>query len=137
LIAQEPGPILEAMSALRAVPPPGARVLVIDDDRDLCEALCEVLSDAGYQVSSAANGFEGLRALAAADRLPDLVIIDLHMPVMDGYEFRRAVALEQCWNRLLATARCDLHCGYAAPTSPSQEAAVDWIRLQHSDSIAA
>lgn len=311
------------MSALRAVPPPDARVLVIDDDRDLCDALCEVLRDAGYQVSSAENGLDALRVLAASDPLPDLIIIDLMMPVMNGYEFRKtqladariagiptialsagpmdarvqalrvaawmgkpisvsalvgaverhrlrrasevmalgapgghsvqfyasdqllsvavarflapavrtgaaivvateehwtlyeaalaeagcdpasarasgtlqvfearetlatflrhgriherrfidqvtpslaaaerlaprvrvygemvdllwqageistAVALEQCWNRLLATARCDLHCAYAVPTMPSQRAAVDWIRLQHSDTIAA
>jgi CheY-like chemotaxis protein len=311
------------MSALRAVPPPDARVLVVDNDRDLCEAVCEVLRDAGYQVSSAANGFDALRVLALSASLPDLILIDLAMPVMDGYEFRRlqladvriagiptvalsagrmddrvhalrlsawlvkpisladligaverhrlrraselvamaapsghsmqfydsdqalavdvagflapavrqgaaivlatgehwrlfenqlaqagcdpaaaraagalhvldaretlgtfvrkgrvsesrfndafgslladaerltprvraygemvdllwqageiatAVAVEQCWNRLLSTSRCDLHCAYAAPTSAAQRNAVDWVRLQHADSIAA
>jgi CheY-like chemotaxis protein len=77
------------MTSLRALPPADARVLVIDDDRDLLDALCEVLRDAGYQVSSAGNGYEALRVLA--DRpLPDLILIDLMMPIMDGYGFRQA-----------------------------------------------
>ena len=77
------------MSALRALPPPDARVLVVDDDRDLREALCEVLVDAGYQVSSAGNGLEALRQLADAAVLPDLVLLDVMMPIMDGYTFRQ------------------------------------------------
>jgi CheY-like chemotaxis protein len=306
------------------MPPPDARVLVIDDDLDLSDALCEVLRDAGYRVSSAINGCEALRVLGETESLPDLILIDLMMPIMDGYEFRAAqlaepriagipsialsagrmdarihtlrlaawmakpvsvaalvgaverhrlrrpnepapsaapgghsmqfygsreelagdvarylspairaggaavvlatgehwrlveselvnagcdpaaargsgalqvldahetlvallqqgrvsegrfrevlgpvvaaaeamaprvraygelvdvlwqagevsvaVAVEQCWNRLLATARCDLHCAYAAPSTPAHRVAIDWVRLQHADSIAA
>jgi CheY-like chemotaxis protein len=77
------------MSAQRALPPPDARVLVVDDDRDLREALCEVLLDAGYQVSSAANGLEALRQLADGAVLPDLLLLDVMMPIMDGYTFRQ------------------------------------------------
>jgi len=76
------------MSVLRALPPVDARILVIDDDHDLLDALCEVLGDAGYRVSSAGHGFEALRLLAA-DPLPDLILIDLMMPIMDGYSFRQ------------------------------------------------
>jgi CheY-like chemotaxis protein len=77
------------MSALRALPPPDAWVLVVDDDRDLREALCDVLLDAGYQVSSARNGLEALRQLADAAVLPDLLLLDVMMPIMDGYSFRQ------------------------------------------------
>ena len=42
-----------------------------------------------------------------------------------------AVSLEQCWNRLLATSRCDLHCAYAAPASELHRASAGWIRQQH------
>lgn len=75
------------MSTLRALPPVDARILVIDDDQDLLDAICEVLRDAGYRVSSAGNGFDALRVLAA-EPLPDLILIDLMMPIMDGYSFR-------------------------------------------------
>lgn len=77
------------MSALRALPPADARVMVIDDDRDLRDAVCEVLRDAGYRVASAGNGFEALRMLADQP-LPDLILVDLMMPIMDGYSFRQA-----------------------------------------------
>jgi len=76
------------MTVLRSVPPADARILVIDDDHDLLDAICEVLRDAGYRVSSAAHGFEALRLLADAP-LPDLILVDLMMPIMDGYSFRQ------------------------------------------------
>ena len=76
------------MSVLRALPPYGAQVMVIDDDLDLLDALCEVLRDAGYRVSSAGNGFDALRLLADAESLPDLILLDLMMPIMDGHTFR-------------------------------------------------
>ena len=76
------------MSVLRALPPIDAQVMVIDDDLDLRDALCEVLRDAGYLVSSAGNGFDALRMLAEEPSLPDLILIDLMMPIMDGRTFR-------------------------------------------------
>ena len=61
------------------------RILVIEDDPDL-RALYELdLRDAGHEVSAASNGAEGLARAAALP--PDVVIVDLVMPVMDGYEF--------------------------------------------------
>ncbi len=77
------------MSSLRVLPPADAGVMVIDDDHDLLGTICEVLRDAGYRVSGAANGFEAMRLLAEQP-LPDLILIDLMMPIMDGYNFRRA-----------------------------------------------
>ena len=77
------------MSVLRALPPPDAQVMVIDDDIDLLEALCEVLVDAGYRVSSAGNGFDALRILGEEPTLPDLILVDLTMPIIDGYTFRQ------------------------------------------------
>ena len=78
------------MSALRAMPPADVRILVVDDDHDLREAVCDVLGDAGYRVDGAGNGAEALRFLAAADPLPDLILLDVMMPIMDGYRFRQA-----------------------------------------------
>ena len=63
------------------------RVLVVDDDRTICELLAEVLGDEGYRVSVAEDGADALAA-AAADP-PDLVLTDLLMPVKDGVTLRR------------------------------------------------
>ena len=59
-------------------------VLVVDDDDDLRETLAALLAEEGYEVSRAANGVE---ALAAIDRdRPDVVLLDLMMPVLDGWQ---------------------------------------------------
>lgn len=63
------------------------KVLVVDDDRDLVDLIASVLQDAGYLVQTAFNGKEGLDQVT--DNPPDLVLLDLHMPVMDGLTFFR------------------------------------------------
>src|SRR5262245_23454091 len=63
-------------------------ILIVDDDADIRQALEEVLSDEGYAVSTAANGLEALGHLAATrDRPPKLILLDLMMPIMDGFSF--------------------------------------------------
>jgi CheY-like chemotaxis protein len=64
------------------------RVLVIEDDRSIREAVAEVLAAEGYVVSEAANGLEGLRE--AREHLPSLIVLDLMMPTMNGWQFREA-----------------------------------------------
>jgi CheY-like chemotaxis protein len=62
-------------------------VLVIDDDPDLRELLAISLAGEQLEVESAANGKEALDHIAR--RLPDLILLDMKMPVMDGWEFCR------------------------------------------------
>jgi two-component system response regulator CpxR len=64
-------------------PPPS--VLVVDDDDAIREVIAEVLRDEGYDVSSAGNGEQALTELRKPRR-PDLVLLDLMMPVMSGWE---------------------------------------------------
>jgi CheY-like chemotaxis protein len=64
-------------------------ILVIDDDAAATDSLIEILTDAGYSVATAKNGKEALKHLRGAP-LPQLIILDLFMPEMDGWEFRRA-----------------------------------------------
>ena len=60
-------------------------VLVVDDDNELRSVLAEALTDAGFEVQTAENGEEGLRK--ALESKPNLILLDLVMPVMDGWEF--------------------------------------------------
>jgi len=60
-------------------------VLVVDDDPDILQTLALCLSTEGYRVQMAANGQEAL-ALLAREK-PDCVLLDLMMPVMDGWQF--------------------------------------------------
>ena len=64
---------------------PGLRVLAVDDHRSLREMLALVLTELGCEVRTAASGAEGLVAVRA-DRF-DLILTDLNMPAMDGFQF--------------------------------------------------
>jgi two-component system, chemotaxis family, chemotaxis protein CheY len=64
-------------------------ILVVDDDPDLREFLRLMLTSMGFEVISAANGKEALGVLEGHD--PDLILLDMRMPVMSGWEFCRAV----------------------------------------------
>lgn len=62
---------------------PGQYILVVDDDQDFREALAEVLLEAGYPVQQAENGEVALARVA--DEAPGIVLLDLKMPVLDGW----------------------------------------------------
>ena len=60
------------------------KILVIEDDQDIRLLLSETLADIGYQVAEAADGGMGLRK--AVDEDPDIILLDVMMPVMDGFQ---------------------------------------------------
>jgi two-component system, chemotaxis family, chemotaxis protein CheY len=64
-----------------------ATVLVIDDDRDVRELLSEILRTEGYAPAAASNGSEALALLDRLELPPTAIVLDLMMPVMDGWEF--------------------------------------------------
>lgn len=68
-------------------PPPtrAARILVVDDEEDIIELVRFVLADAGYSVVTAGDGRQALAAVAA--EMPDLILLDMKMPIMDGKQF--------------------------------------------------
>jgi CheY-like chemotaxis protein len=76
----------------------GLRLLVVEDDENIRESLSDLLRDEGATPTTAANGHEALQELRTS-RVPDLILLDLMMPVMDGWEFR----VEQRSDEALAT----------------------------------
>jgi CheY-like chemotaxis protein len=68
---------------------PARVVLVVDDEPDARDVLATVLEEASYKVLRAANGAEALAALTAHDGRCDVILLDLMMPVMNGWDFRR------------------------------------------------
>lgn len=68
-----------------------AEILVVDDDPRLREVVRYALSREGFSVSEAANGVEALAHLARVPRSPDLLVLDVKMPEMDGMELCRQV----------------------------------------------
>jgi CheY-like chemotaxis protein len=70
------------------------QILVVEDDSDIREDLAELLRDEGYRVTTAGNGAEALEQLRS-QRTPCLILLDLMMPVMDGWEFRRRMLADE------------------------------------------
>jgi len=73
----------------------GAKILVVDDDPDMREAIGMMLEPAGFQVVMAKDGEEALSKLAAAK--PNLMLLDLLMPRKDGFAVLKELAEEQKW----------------------------------------
>lgn len=67
---------------------PNKLILIVDDSKDNQELLKIVLVSKGYHIHCASNGHEALVMLLELSTLPDLILLDAQMPVMDGYEFR-------------------------------------------------
>jgi CheY-like chemotaxis protein len=67
-------------------------ILVVEDDVSALDALTDLLESGGYTVQKAQNGQEAL--IQAKDEPPGMILLDLSMPVMDGWEFMRQQRLE-------------------------------------------
>ena len=74
------------------------KILVIEDNKLLRENISEILSSEGYEVSSAENGQVGLEKLE--EFLPDLIVSDVNMPVMDGFEVLEHLRLDEKVNTI-------------------------------------
>ena len=72
-------------------------LLVVDDDMDIRDALQDALELEGYAVQLAADGLEALERLRSSEPRPQLILLDLMMPRMDGVAFREALRHERAW----------------------------------------
>lgn len=66
------------------------RVLLIEDSVEIQMLMAKFLSQNGYVVDRADNGAAALAFLKESKQIPDLIVLDLMMPIMDGYQFREA-----------------------------------------------
>ena len=73
------------------------RILVVEDDNALLEGIRDILELDGYDVLTANNGMDGLKRLHEAGTPPDLIVSDIMMPKMGGYEFFETVRAEANW----------------------------------------
>ena len=74
------------------------KILVVDDEFDMVEMLSMRLEAAGYQVISASDGQEGLNK--ARSEKPDLIILDLMMPKVDGYKVCRMLKFDEKYKHI-------------------------------------
>lgn len=76
-----------------------ADLLIVDDDDDVSEPLKLLLEMEGYRVRVARDGLEGLRAVE--ERFPDLVLLDVEMPVLDGPQMACELLVRNCGRELI------------------------------------
>jgi CheY-like chemotaxis protein len=72
-------------------------ILLVEDDPDVRTAVLEVLAEEEFNAVAVRNGVEAIRYLHYVPRLPDLILLDLMMPVMDGWEFKKRFDKEPRW----------------------------------------
>ena len=77
----------DSLSVVAAERPGRPRVLVVEDDERVRQVMSELFAEEGFEVRGAGDGVQALAALE--DWVPDCIVLDLMMPVMDGWSFRR------------------------------------------------
>ena len=92
------------------MPPEKAKLLIVDDDPQMRTLLSVILAESGYRVRSAEDGFSALAEIRK--EIPDIILSDLNMPGMSGFELlsvvrRRFPAIRVvAWNRLEMSVFC-------------------------------
>ena len=86
-----------ALAKYKCDPPP-CSVLVVEDDLDSRDLMRTMLTREGWDVRSAADGVEALARME--ERLPTVILLDLMMPNMDGFEFTAHIAKREAWRKI-------------------------------------
>ena len=79
------------------------RILCIDDDSNICDLLCMYLQKEGYEVRTAQDGMEGVSLFRTYE--PDLVLLDIMMPRMDGWQVCQEIRKQSSKPIIMVTAK--------------------------------
>jgi CheY-like chemotaxis protein len=83
-----------------STPPPGGPVLVVEDDAGIRESVCQILEEEGFPTVGACNGKEALATLRMLEPPPRLILLDLMMPIMNGWEFYELISRDKTVSRI-------------------------------------
>ncbi len=75
-------------------------ILVVDDSKFVRLSICRMLQEANFQTLEASNGKEAVNLMTNLESMPDLIICDIMMPEMDGYEFYSYISTKPEWNHI-------------------------------------
>lgn len=100
------------------------QILVVDDDAAVRTVLRDLLTHFGYRVTEADNGATALRQLEAADALPDLILLDVLMPELGGFEVLAILREHPDWRRLPVVVMT----GFAEAAEEAPRFGVDLLR---------
>src|SRR5512138_1043908 len=78
----------------------GETLLIVEDNLVLRDGLHDILTFDGFEVLTASNGHEAIELLKSSPSTPDLIISDIAMPVMDGYQFYSALQADYHWETI-------------------------------------
>jgi CheY-like chemotaxis protein len=88
--------------------PPNPTILVVDDDQAILQTVAEILTDEGYHVLTASHGAEALEVLTHTS--PQLILLDMRMPEMDGWQFAKSLtSIQQTIPLIVMTAAQNAH----------------------------
>lgn len=79
---------------------PSCKVLIIDDDDDVRESIIALLNNEGYDAAGARSGLAALTTMTWQRYLPDVILLDLLMPAMDGEQFHAVLQKHPEWSRI-------------------------------------
>lgn len=75
-------------------------ILIVEDSLDIQESLKQLFESENYDVQIASHGQEALDYLRSGAKHPNIILLDLMMPIMDGYEFRKIQYLDEALSRI-------------------------------------
>ena len=85
------------------------RILIVEDDVSQCLQLSDLLNEFGFETAVAGDGLKALEILEVAKPLPDIILLDLDMPRMNGWQLREVLKTDPlyCQIKILIMSGCD------------------------------
>ena len=105
-------------------------ILIVDDDEQVRAALARALRGQGYAVATANNGKEALDSLDREDELPKIIIIDLLMPVVNGWSLRQSLLGRPSWAKILVIVLSGSGCDESGGALPAVQYLPKPVRLR-------